>query len=88
MSQCNWEKWEAGGQAREVVQAGMGWGGQESINIATRRLVLPPVSCPTDKRLMLWGRGRASAAKQEGRKREYGKNSGVSKREMGKEGMS
>lgn len=48
----------------------------------------PPVSCPTDKGLILRGRGAVSAAKQEGRKEGLWKEWRESKREMGKEGMS
>lgn len=48
----------------------------------------PPVSCPTDKGLILRGRGAVSAAKQEGRKEGIWKEWRVSRRGMGKEGMA
>lgn len=53
---------------REAVQDGMGWGGREHLSLQ-REGCTPPVSWPTDKGLILWGRGAVSAAKQEGREK-------------------
>lgn len=67
MSQCDWEGWEVGGQVREAAQDRMGWGGREHLSLQHEGCA-PPISLPTDKGPMLWGRGTVSAAKQEERK--------------------
>lgn len=42
-------------------------GGREHLSLQHEGCA-PPISCPTDKGLILWGRGTVAAAKQEGRK--------------------
>lgn len=60
---------------KEAVQDRMGWGGRENLSLQHEGCTAP-VSWPTDKELILWGRGAVSVAEQEGREKGIWKEQG------------